>query len=127
MADVNELVEKYIKLRDAKAAIQNGVKEKLARIDAGLAIAESALMDIFNTQGIDSVGCSAGTAYKTTRTSATVNDWDAALGFIKENEAWHMLEKRVAKTAVEDYVAETQDLPPGIKWAEFVTINVRRS
>lgn len=125
--DIKEVVEKYIKLRDLKARFDADHKDKMAPIVSAMDKAEAALLATFNEQGIDSAGCEFGTAYRTTKTSATVADMDAFLEFVKANEAWHMLERRVAKTTVEEYVTANGDLPPGINYSSVVAINVRRS
>mgnify|MGYP003435984278 CR=1 FL=1 len=125
--DLSTLVEKYISLRDRKQAIVNEAKEKAAKFDAVLDKMEGMLLSTFNDLGMDSVKTSAGTAYKSTRTSATVADWDSVLGFIQENEAFNMLERRVNKVAVAEYREVNDALPPGIDWRSEVVINVRRS
>jgi len=125
--DLSTLVEKYISLRDRKQAIVNEAKEKAAKFDAVLDKMEGMLLSTFNDLGMDSVKTSAGTAYKSTRTSATVADWDSVLNFIRDTEAFNMLERRVAKAAVVEYRDANGALPPGIDWREEVTINVRRS
>lgn len=125
--NITDLVERYIALRDKKAQIAQEAKARCGQIDAALEKAEGALLAFFQENGMDAASCSAGTAYSSSRTSATVADWDATLGFIKENEAWHMLERRVAKTAIEEYIKAEGDLPPGVNWREEVVINVRRS
>jgi hypothetical protein len=60
------------------------------------------------------------------RASAKVSDWDSLLEFIKKEGAWEMLERRVSKVAVEQFKAETKDLPPGVDWGETQVINFRR-
>ena len=127
MVDLDNLVTKYIKLRDKRDSIRNSVKEQVAKIEAVLNTVEAAILTEFNAAGVESCRTAGGTAYKNTRTSATVADWDALLGFIQENEAWHMLDKRVNKTGVDQYRQETNDLPPGVNWVEEIQINVRRS
>jgi hypothetical protein len=125
--DVKDLVTKYIKLRDLKAKLDGEHKERVAPIDTAMETAENALLAMFNEQGLDSAGCEAGTAYRSVKTSATVEDMDAFLAFVKANEAWHMLERRVAKKSVDEFVEANKDLPPGIKYSSFTTINVRRA
>jgi hypothetical protein len=49
------------------------------------------------------------------------------LGFVRENNMWHLLKKDIAKNAVEEYRNEKNDLPPGLNWREEITIGVRRS
>lgn len=125
--DVKDIVAKYIQLRDLKSKLDGEHKDKTAPIVAAMDKAEGAILALFDQLGLDSAGCEAGTAYKTTRTSATVADMDAFLAFVKEHEAWHMLERRVAKTSVDEYVATNNDLPPGINYSSMVAINVRRA
>lgn len=121
------LIEKYIELRDAKTLLNNAHKAKVAKLDDVMTKIEGFILEAFNEQGVESARCSTGTAYKSVRTTASVADWDATLDYIKTNELWAMLEKRVNKTVVEEFRLEKGDLPPGLNWREEVTINVRRS
>lgn len=125
--NVSDVVAKYIKLRDLKSKLDNEHKEKMGPLVAAMERAEAAILQMFDNLGMDSAGCEAGTAYKSTRTSATVADMDAFLAWVKEHEAWHMLERRVAKTTVDEYVTANGDLPPGINYSSTVTVNVRRA
>jgi nanoRNase/pAp phosphatase (c-di-AMP/oligoRNAs hydrolase) len=131
---MDEIVEKYIALRDAKAKLKEQYTAKAAKIESVLAKFEGVLLAQFDAQGIQSCKTTAGTAYKQKQTGATVADFTALLTFIQENEMWQMLEKRVSKLAVEEYQTATKSdeapqglLPPGINWREEYVINVRRS
>jgi uncharacterized protein YchJ len=125
--NVTQLVERYIAARDMKTKLDAAHKAKLEPLIAAMEKTEAAILDFFNKHGIDNAKCEAGTAYKATRTSATVNDMDAFLAFVKENDAWHFLERRVAKTQVDEYVAAHKDLPPGINYTTMAALNVRRA
>jgi len=125
--EIGEIVAKYIKARDVRDKLNNEHKARVAPLNAAMEKMEGVLLAHFNASGMDSAGCPAGTAYRSTKTSATVEDFDAFLGFVQEHEAWHMLEKRASKTAVEEYVASAKDLPPGIKYSSIASINVRRA
>ena len=48
------------------------------------------------------------------------------LDHVKDNDAWEILERRVNKTAVEQFKSVNDDLPPGINWSETQVINFRR-
>lgn len=124
---IDELVQKYILVRDKRDAVKNSVKERVAALDAVLATAEAAILAELQKSGAESMRTAHGTAYKTLRTSATVAEWDPLLEFIRQNDLWHMLDKRVNKTGVEQYRQEHNDLPPGVKWVEEIQVNVRRS
>lgn len=121
------LVDKYIKLRDAKAKATRQFKDKMAGVDAVLTRMEGTLLQKLNELGIESARAVSGTAYKSIRVSATVADWDQTLEFIKENGEWQMLERRVSKDAVQQYREVHDDLPPGVNWREEIVVNVRRS
>jgi hypothetical protein len=121
------LVKLFIALRDRRARRKADFqlddvddKEKQERI-------EIEFLKRFNERGIDNVSARGiGTAYRSVRASAKVADWDSLLEFIQKEGAWEMLERRVSKVAVEQFKAETDDLPPGVDWGETQVINFRR-
>lgn len=125
--NITKLVERYIAARDMKAKIVAAHKAKLEPLDAAMEKTEAAILDFFNKHGMDSAKCEAGTAYRSVKSSATVADMDAFLGFVRANDAWHFLEKRVAKTQVDEYVDAHKDLPPGINYSRIASLNVRRA
>jgi hypothetical protein len=125
---IDDVVDKYIKLRDKKAQLEADHKLKMANIDDMLDKVEAVLLQQFEEIGVDSVKTKAGTAFATVRTSATVADWDAFFGeFILPNKAWEFLERRCSKTAVEQYRSANEEIPPGINYAETRVINIRRA
>lgn len=125
--DDASLLKLFIGLRDRRAerkaaylADDEGDRAKQDKI-------EVEFLRRFQERGIDNVSArSVGTAYRTTRSSATVVDWDVFLNHVKQNAAWEMLERRVNKTAVEQFKAVNDDLPPGVNWAETQVVNFRR-
>ena len=125
--DDGTLLKLFIALRDRRARRKADFqlddvddKEKQERI-------EIEFLRRFNKRGIDNVSArGVGTAYRSVRASAKVADWDSLLEFIKKEGAWEMLERRVSKVAVEQFKAETSDLPPGVDWGETQVINFRR-
>ena len=87
---------------------------------------EAKLLDVFNKTGVDSVKTEFGTAYTTTRVTASVADREIFMTHVKENEEWALLEVRASKTAVEQYRETNNDLPPGVSIREERVVNVRR-
>jgi ribosomal protein S24E len=124
---LSELVAKYIELRDKKAQFKAEYDGKVAKLDEVLEKIESTLLKTFETTGMDSVKTEFGTAYTSTRTTASIADPDAFMTYCKAHDAWHMLEKRVSKAAVEQYKDEHEDVPPGINYRAERTVNIRRS
>lgn len=124
---LSELVGKYIELRDKKSQIKSEYEAKVAKLDETLSQIEGALLKTFDAAGMDSVKTEFGTAYTTVQTMATVADPDVFRQFVKENDAWEMLQNRVSKTAVEQYKAVHDEIPPGLNWREERVVNIRRA
>jgi hypothetical protein len=124
---IDEVIGKYVSLRDKKAEIKKEYDGKIASIDDALGKIEAALLKAMQDSGLDSMKTEAGTAYRSSRVSAKVADWDQFLPFVIKNESWEFLERRVSKEAVEQFKAANEDLPPGISWSETFVVNVRRS
>lgn len=129
ISDVEDvtLLKMFIALRDRraerKAAYQADDEDDRTKQDK----IEIEFLRRFGERGIDNVSARGiGTAYRSTRSSATVADWDAFLGHIQSNDAWELLERRVNKTAVEQFKSVNDDLPPGVNWSEAQVVNFRR-
>ncbi len=125
--NLQDAVALYIKMRDKKAAIVAAHKESIAPLDENMAKLEAKLLQAFEASGVDSVKTPAGTAYTTTRTTASVADKEVFMAHVKENGDWDLLEVRASKGAVEAYQAEKTELPPGINIRVERVVNVRRS
>jgi len=123
-----QLIDLYIKLRDRRAqrkkayeADDEGDKRYQDKI-------EQIFLAKFNAEGTDTLTVrDVGTAYKVTKTSASVADWDALLGFVRQYDLWHLLTRGVSKSAVDEYVKANEELPPGVNMSRMNTVNVRRS
>jgi hypothetical protein len=122
------LVERYIRLRDAKEKLTADTKSKTAKLDELMNKIEAQLLVDFNATGAESVKTACGTAYKTTKTFAGVGDWPAFIKHVTATGEVDLLTRAVNKTAVSEYMSEHNDnLPPGVTWREEIAINVRRS
>jgi phage host-nuclease inhibitor protein Gam len=124
---LSEAVSIYIKMRDKKAQMKAEFDASVAPLNEKMEKLEAKLLDVFNKTGMDSVKTEFGTAYTTTRVTASVADREIFMTHVKENDDWAMLEVRASKSAVEQYRETNNDLPPGISLREERVVNVRRS
>lgn len=124
--NVSDVIRAYMKLRDQKAAIEAETKERIAEIKVKMAKLEAYIKSQMDAQGVTSLKSEHGTAFLVTTDYATVADWDAVLEFIRENEAYDMLEKRVSKLAVRNYIEQTNNVPPGVNYGTKVEVNIRK-
>ena len=81
----------------------------------------------FNERGIDNVSSREhGTAYRSTRSSVTVEDPDAFMNHVTSNEAWELLDIRAKKKNCEEYKDVHGTLVPGTKYSATQVVNFRR-
>jgi len=114
-------------MRDKKAQMKAEFDASVAPLNEKMEKLEAKLLDVFNKTGIDSVKTEFGTAYTTTRVTASVADREIFMTHVRENDDWALLEVRASKTAVEQYRETNNDLPPGVSTREERVVNVRRS
>lgn len=128
-APLDQLVERYVKLRDRKTELKGEYEKSVAAIDQAMERIENFLLKQLNDSKAESVRTKAGTFFKSLRYSATCADWDNVWAWVQEDPETRaaMLEKRVSKAFVEAYEAEHNDLPPGVNVRKETVVNVRRS
>lgn len=124
--NVGDVIRTYMKLRDQKAAIEAEIKERVADLKGKMEKLEAYLKTQMDAQGLTSFKSDYGTAFLTTTDYANVADWDAVIGFIRDNEAYDMLEKRVSKIAVRGYIEANKAVPPGITYGTKLEVNIRK-
>jgi len=124
---LDEAVAKFIELRDERDALKKRHSAELKVITDKMERIQGAIMRLFQKTGQDSAKTAAGTPYLQTRVSASVADRDAFLKFVRENDAYEFLENRVSKTAVQQFMEEREEVPPGVKVTTMQVLNVTRS
>lgn len=124
--NVGDVIRTYMKLRDQKVALEAEVKERVSALKVKMEKLEAFLKTQMDAQGLTSFKSEYGTAFLTTTDYANVADWDAVLDFIRDNEAYDMLEKRVSKIAVRSYIEQTKTVPPGVNYGTRLEINIRK-
>ena len=123
---VGDVIDTYLKLRNRKDAIESEAKARVKEIKDKLEKLEAWLKIKADEEGVTSFKTTNGTAFLTVVDYANVADWDATLEFIRVNQAYDLLEKRVSKTAVRSYIENDKTVPPGINYGTKVEINVRK-
>ncbi len=124
--NVGDVIRTYMKLREQKAAIEAEMKDQVSSLKAKMEKLEAYLKTQMDAQGLTSFKSEYGTAFLTTTDYANVADWDVVLDFIRTNEAYDMLEKRVSKIAVRGYIEQAKAVPPGINYGTKLEVNIRK-
>lgn len=124
--NVDDVVATYMKLRSQKEAIEAEVKDKVKGLKEKMEKLEAWIKEQADAQGVTSFKTKHGTAFLTTSDYANVAEWDAVLDFIRTQEAFDLLEKRVSKIAVRGYIEANKAVPPGITYGTKLEVNIRK-
>ncbi len=117
----DKLATIYIKMREA---IQEK-EEEIKKIKVQQEKVTQEMLTLCEEQNIDSLKTPAGTISRRVRTSYWPSDWDKMHGFIKENSAFHLLEKRVHTSNMKEFLEANPDVaPPGLQTNRKYTISV---
>ena len=126
-----DLIERYIQLRDFKTAETKRFDEHIAPIVEQMADLENQLLAVLNEQGGENIRTNAGTAYKSKLMTVKIADRPAYLEYVRqyieEQGECAMLIASAKKDEVQDYIDYYHEPPPGIEVGYMIKINVRRS
>lgn len=125
--DLEELVGNYIALRDKRAALKKKYTEKDDVLKAAMESAEAMALKQLDAVGAKSIRTDAGTVFKEEKRSVTTADASVFFDYVREHNAWDMIEKRPARATVLEWVDEHGSLPPGLNLYSELTIKIRRS
>lgn len=124
--DLDQLTSKYILLRDVISEEEAAHKQALAPKKQLLEDMAALLTQKLQALKIDSAASPMGTVYLTQKKSASIADQEAFWKFVVDNQAWDLVDKRANKVAVEDYINQFHQLPPGVNFTMVDTVGVRR-
>lgn len=125
--DLETLVSKYIRLRDAIKQADEKHKERMRPSRDMLEDLNNQLLARLNELGGESVRTAAGTCYRTTKKSASIADGSAFRDWIIGHEAWDMVDWRANPLAVQDFIESHEAPPPGVNYSQTFVVGVRRS
>jgi hypothetical protein len=126
--DINKLVSVYTKIRDKRSEIKRAYEAEDDALKAQLVKLEGVLLGHLNTTNSDSIRTEAGTFYRQQDVTPSASDWAAFYDWIKQNDAFDALERRVKKTFVTEYMeANDGAIPPGVSVYRQYVVRVRKN
>jgi hypothetical protein len=127
--NTEELVAAYLAIRTQREMILREYEEKDKALLADMAKLEAALLDICNTVNADSIRTAHGTVMRKLNERFFCQDWENFYKFILDNEAPHLLERRISQGNFRQFLEETQHdgLPPGVNVTREYGVSVRKA
>jgi hypothetical protein len=118
----------YLKIRDARSELKAKYEEEDKQLEAQMDVIEAKLLDICKATDADSIKTQAGTVMRRVATRYWTNDWDSMYNFVKENDAYGLLERRLHQPNMKQFLEENPDkFPKGMLLDSQYKITVRRS
>lgn len=121
--DAEKLIKAYVKIRDKRSEL----KQQDDELKADLVTIETALLELSKQTNTTSLSTSHGVAIRTVDTRYWAQDWNAMYSFIKEHDAMHLMEKRIAQRNMAEFLTANPGLlPEGLNSESKYVITVRR-
>ena len=120
-------VELWLLIKQQVALLEAALSEEtkpLLRLQSRLSGSFDAHLE---ATGATSARTPSGTVHLNTRYTASVEDADAFMEFVKENNKFDLLERRASAIVVRDYAEEHKELPPGVRLTAIRSIGVRKA
>lgn len=125
--DAERAARAYVKIREARSALAAKFKEEDEKLKHKLSLLEAGMLDFLNKTNQKSAKTEIGTFYKQLEILPTGSDWSAFYGWVKKNDAFEFLERRIKKTAVADFMEQNDgNAPPGVSVLKEWKVVVRR-
>lgn len=118
-------VKEYLVLRDAIDAIEEEAKRKKAELRAIMARIEAQITEHAQADGLVTVPTTYGLAYWSTHYTCKCASRDELFDYVRQHEAWDLLEARPSKSAVLSLVEATGEPPPGVNFSAYRALIIR--
>ena len=123
---LDEVMSRRFQLVEDIAIIQGRQKLELEPLNEEVRLCETFIKDEMNKAGMQQCKTAAGMAFFQTKDSVKVGDWDEALAYIREHEAYYLLNHAVGKQAVKEFIEANKSAPPGVEYTSFKDLAWRR-
>jgi len=124
----DKLAEAFIKIRDARAVLKSEYEAKDKVLEEQATTLEQSMLDACKQIGADSIRTPFGTIIRSIKSRYWTNDWDSMYRFIRDHDAFALLEKRLHQSHMKEFLSENPNLQPaGLNVENEYTVVVRRS
>ena len=125
---IEEMVEAYRNVRETIAKRKEVFEAQMEKLEKSLEVISSAILEFCNEHNLDSVKTPVGTVSRRVQSRYWTNDWDSMYSFVREHDAFGLLERRIHQTNMKQFIEENPNLlPMGLNTDSRYSIVVRRS
>jgi hypothetical protein len=109
--NTEKLAKIYVKIRDKRRELEKQVAELKEQQDT----VGSQLLEICKAEGAQTIRTQFGTVSRRITKNYWTSDWDSFFKFLKDNDAFSLMQQRINSTNMAQFLEENPDLhPPGL-------------
>jgi hypothetical protein len=124
---IDKLAAAYIRIRDKRSELKRAFEASDAELEEQMKLLEIEMLDICKETNAETIRTKAGTVIRSIKSRYTTGDWDSMYRFIKEHDAFGLLERRLHQTHMKQFLEENPELlPVGLNVDREYTVVVRR-
>lgn len=125
--DNEKVVKAYQKIRAAREDLAREFKVKDDELKEKQERLQNFLLDFLNTNGLQNAATESGIFYKQEDVIPTAADWQAFYAWVKQNDAFDALEKRITRTFIKNWMDDHDGTPPpGVSVFRKYKVGIRR-
>lgn len=124
----DKLVKSYINIRNKRQQLLAQFEEEDNTLKQQQDMISERLLEMCRDIGADSLKTQFGTVSKSIKTRYWSSDWGSMWDFIKEHEAFQLMEQRIHQTNMKQFLEENPTIHPmGLNSDSKYTISVRKA
>ena len=124
---IDKLAAAYIRIRDKRSELKRAFEASDAELEEQMKLLEVEMLDICKETNAETIRTKAGTVIRSIKARYTTADWDSMYRFIKEHDAFGLLEQRLHQSHMKQFLEENPELlPVGLNVDREYTVVVRR-
>jgi hypothetical protein len=109
--NTEKLAKIYVKIRDKRRELEKQAAELKEQQD----LVGSQLLEICKAEGAQTIRTQFGTVSRRITKNYWTSDWDSFFKFLKDNDAFSLMQQRINSTNMAQFLEENPDLhPPGL-------------
>lgn len=125
--DNEKVVKAYQKIRAAREDLAREFKVKDDELKEKQERLQNFLLDFLNTNGLQNAATESSIFYKQEDVIPTAADWQAFYAWVKQNNAFDALEKRITRTFIKNWMDDHDGTPPpGVSVFRKYKVGIRR-
>ena len=125
--NIDQIIEVHQRIKDARAALKQSFEQQDVALESQQQKLRAVILQHLNVTGAQSIATAHGTAYRREVLKPSASDWTALWDWMKANDGFEIMERRIKAGFVKDYMTEHEGkLPPGVSAHYEYEVSVRR-